>query len=186
MVEHLRRSETTLETSGEDAKNTLETGGEDAKIHSKRVEKMQKYTRNGWKRCKNTLETGGKDKSFRSFRLFANLRKWLVSLDFSQFAHTFKAFHHGSGLSFPEGNLLGSVFGTFTSGLGTLDESSSGGLLRGLKFYTRFECNFTSFPLVLSVVFMSAVFDTTVVGASSDGMIICWDLRSKENFEKDY
>jgi hypothetical protein len=30
------------------------------KIHSKRVEKIEKYTRNGWKRCKNTLETSVK------------------------------------------------------------------------------------------------------------------------------
>ncbi len=27
------------------------------KLHSKRVEKMQKYTRNEWRRCKSTLET---------------------------------------------------------------------------------------------------------------------------------
>jgi hypothetical protein len=76
---------TTLETSGEDAKpeffawqrrvflkqlfdgytewqhvwveTTLETSGKDVKLHSKRVEKMWKYTRNEWRRCENTLET---------------------------------------------------------------------------------------------------------------------------------
>ncbi len=30
------------------------------KLHSKRVEKMQKHTRNEWGRCKNTLETSVK------------------------------------------------------------------------------------------------------------------------------
>ncbi len=42
-------------------KTTLETSGKDAKLHSKRVEKMQNYTRNGWKRFKTTLETSGED-----------------------------------------------------------------------------------------------------------------------------
>jgi hypothetical protein len=31
-------------------KSTLETSGEDEKVHSKRVEKMEKYTRNEWRR----------------------------------------------------------------------------------------------------------------------------------------
>jgi hypothetical protein len=30
--------------------NTLETSGEDVKLHSKRVEKMLKYTRSEWRR----------------------------------------------------------------------------------------------------------------------------------------
>jgi hypothetical protein len=48
---------------------TLETSGEDAKLHSKRVEKMPKYTRNEWKRCQNTLETSGKDVKIHSKRV---------------------------------------------------------------------------------------------------------------------
>ena len=40
---------------------TLETSGEDAKIHSKRVEKMLNYTRNEWGRCQTTLETSQKE-----------------------------------------------------------------------------------------------------------------------------
>jgi hypothetical protein len=35
---------------GRRCKNTLETSAEDVKIHSKRVEKMQNYTRNEWRR----------------------------------------------------------------------------------------------------------------------------------------
>jgi hypothetical protein len=41
-------------------------GGE---IHSKRVEKGQKYTRNGWKRGKNTLETSGEHAKLHSKRV---------------------------------------------------------------------------------------------------------------------
>ncbi len=33
------------------------------KLHSKRVEKNQNYTRNEWKRCKTPLETSGKNKT---------------------------------------------------------------------------------------------------------------------------
>ncbi len=40
-------------------KTTLKTSGEDAKLHSRRVEKMQNYTRDQWRRCKITLETSG-------------------------------------------------------------------------------------------------------------------------------
>jgi hypothetical protein len=77
------------ETSGEDQSSSLEKSGEDqsssletsvifaakqadlqrtyeeklqkVKLHSKRVEKMKKYTRNEWRRCKTTLETSGED-----------------------------------------------------------------------------------------------------------------------------
>jgi hypothetical protein len=42
-------------------KSTLETSGEDVKLHSKRVEKIQNYTRNEWRRCKITLDTIGED-----------------------------------------------------------------------------------------------------------------------------
>ncbi len=44
-------------------KNTLQGAGKIRNLHSKRVEKMQKYTRNEWKRCKNTLETSGEDQT---------------------------------------------------------------------------------------------------------------------------
>ena len=50
---------TLLHRKGE--KSTLETSGEDQKIHSKRVEKIRKYTRNEWRRYENTLETSGED-----------------------------------------------------------------------------------------------------------------------------
>ncbi len=74
-------SETSLASSGEDVPNfvpygqrlavvdqrnmscirsshfTQSAGG---KLHSKRVEKMQNYTRNEWRRCKTTLETSEK------------------------------------------------------------------------------------------------------------------------------
>ncbi len=39
------------------------------KIHSKGVEKMQKYTQNEWRRCKTTLETSGEDVKSHSFRV---------------------------------------------------------------------------------------------------------------------
>jgi hypothetical protein len=56
---------------------TLETSGEDAKLHSKRVEKMQNYTRNEWERRKTThvlvqlsqLETSGEDVRLHSKRV---------------------------------------------------------------------------------------------------------------------
>jgi hypothetical protein len=48
-------------TSAVDLKNTLETSGEDRKLHSKRVEKIENYTRNEQRRCKPTLETSGED-----------------------------------------------------------------------------------------------------------------------------
>jgi hypothetical protein len=47
------------------AENTLETSGEDWKLHSKRVEKNWKYTRNESKRPKITLETSGKDPALK-------------------------------------------------------------------------------------------------------------------------
>jgi hypothetical protein len=50
-------------------KFTLETSGEDGKIHSKRVEKMGKYTRNEWRRCETTLETSGEDVKIHSKRV---------------------------------------------------------------------------------------------------------------------
>ena len=34
---------------------------EDGKLHSKRAEKMENYTRNEWRRWKTTLETSGED-----------------------------------------------------------------------------------------------------------------------------
>ena len=37
-----------------------------AKPHSKRVEKMQNYTRNEWRRCQTTLETSGEDVKLHS------------------------------------------------------------------------------------------------------------------------
>jgi hypothetical protein len=61
-------SKTTLETSGEDVKTTLETSGEDVKLHSKLVEKIYNYTRNGCGRCETTLETSG-ELRFRHARL---------------------------------------------------------------------------------------------------------------------
>ncbi len=39
------------------------------KLHSKRVEKMQNYTRDEWKRCKTTLETSGEDVKSHSKRV---------------------------------------------------------------------------------------------------------------------
>ncbi len=41
--------------------NYTRTSGEDGKPHSKRVEKMENYTRNEWRRYKTTLKTGGED-----------------------------------------------------------------------------------------------------------------------------
>ncbi len=38
-------------------------------LHSKRVGKMYKYTRNGWGRCKSTLKTSGKDLKLHSKRV---------------------------------------------------------------------------------------------------------------------
>jgi hypothetical protein len=76
-----RRSVTTLETSGEDVlsnlfhadddplldylneegQTTLGTGGKDPKLHSKREEKIQNYTRDECKKCKNyTLNEWGR------------------------------------------------------------------------------------------------------------------------------
>ncbi len=89
--------ETTLETSGEDwnhnpnewrtLKSTLETGGEERKLHSKRVEKIEIYTRNEWRRCKYTLETSGEkwmrrwcclcgQRSFSTWKGTDQFRKW--------------------------------------------------------------------------------------------------------------
>jgi hypothetical protein len=53
-------------------KTTLETSGEDAKLHSKRVEKMQNYTRNWWRRCETTLQTTGEDSFDRFFESAKN------------------------------------------------------------------------------------------------------------------
>ncbi len=39
------------------------------KLHSKRVGKMHKHTRNWWGRCRNTLETGGEDVETHSKRV---------------------------------------------------------------------------------------------------------------------
>ncbi len=39
------------------------------KIHSKRVEKMENYTRNEWRRLKTTLETSGEDVKLHSKRV---------------------------------------------------------------------------------------------------------------------
>ncbi len=47
-------------------KYTLKSSGEDVKLHSKRVEKMQSYTRNEWG---ITLETGGEDSKLHSKRV---------------------------------------------------------------------------------------------------------------------
>ncbi len=41
----------------------------EVKIHSKRVEKMQKHTREEWGRCKNTLNTSGEDAKTHSTRV---------------------------------------------------------------------------------------------------------------------
>ncbi len=43
---------------------------EQVKLHSKRVEKMEKYTRNEWRRWKNTLETSGENGKLHSKRVF--------------------------------------------------------------------------------------------------------------------
>ncbi len=51
------------------SKITLETSGEDAKLHSKRVEKMQNYTRNERRRCKTTPETRVEDVKLHSKRV---------------------------------------------------------------------------------------------------------------------
>ncbi len=48
---------------------TLETSGEDRNIHSKRVEKMEIYNRNGWRRWKSKLETSGEDGNLHSKRV---------------------------------------------------------------------------------------------------------------------
>jgi hypothetical protein len=45
-------------------KTTLETSGDDRKLHSKRVETIENYTRNEWGRPKITLETSGEDARF--------------------------------------------------------------------------------------------------------------------------
>ncbi len=58
-----------LETSGEDKKISLGTSGEDAKFHSERVEKMENYTRNEWRRWKITLGTSGEDSKLHSKRV---------------------------------------------------------------------------------------------------------------------
>jgi hypothetical protein len=47
------------ESQGDLGKSTLETSGEDVKLHSKRVEKMIKYTRNEWRRSKPTFAPHG-------------------------------------------------------------------------------------------------------------------------------
>ncbi len=48
---------------------TLETSEKDDKIHSKRVRKMIKYTRNEWRRCQITLESSEKDVKIHSKRV---------------------------------------------------------------------------------------------------------------------
>jgi hypothetical protein len=54
-----------------EVKTTLETNGKDVKLHSKRVEKIQNYTRNEWRRWKITLETSGEDRVKLLLRLQA-------------------------------------------------------------------------------------------------------------------
>jgi hypothetical protein len=48
---------------------TRETSGEVSKIHSQRVEKFQKYTRNEWRSFKNTLATSGEVSKIHSQRV---------------------------------------------------------------------------------------------------------------------
>jgi hypothetical protein len=47
-VERIVEVESVERVQGE---NTLETSGEDGKLHSKRVDKIENYTRNEWRRC---------------------------------------------------------------------------------------------------------------------------------------
>ena len=41
----------------------------DGKLHSKRVGKIEKYTRNEWRRLKSTLQTSGEDVKLHSKRV---------------------------------------------------------------------------------------------------------------------
>jgi hypothetical protein len=85
---------------------------------------MQKYTRNEWGRCKNTLETSGEDAKIHSKRV------------------------------------ENSVFGMAKLGaivtavnLGQMGSSVSVRSFARYDFLPRFECSFSSSPLVSSVVF---------------------------------
>ncbi len=130
-----------------ECKITLETSGEDAKIHSKRVEKMRKYTRTEWRRCENRLETSVEsqvdflieDESsfFDPISALEDEEKELVKKS-SMFYTRFEC-------SFSSSPLVSSLFSH---------------LLHSLRVYfyifsTRFEFIFTSSPLVSSVFFQS-------------------------------
>jgi hypothetical protein len=95
-VEILKVNWVTLEIT------TLETGGKDAKLHSKRLEKMQNYTRKEWRRCKTTLERSGEDAKLHSKRVEKiNL---LVKT-----ANSFQSGDHFEN-RFPEGLVFGLIF----------------------------------------------------------------------------
>jgi hypothetical protein len=109
-------------------KSTLETSGEDEKVHSKRVEKMKKYTRNEWinqkKYTRSEWRTGNIAKALQVFEV-------MCSEPFSY-----------------KPDLI--VYNSLLDGCARSKQIDT---MRVWKIYTRFECIFQSFPLVSSIFF---------------------------------
>jgi hypothetical protein len=112
-----------------------------ARLHSKRVGKMQNYTRNEWGRCKTTLETSGEDvkphsKRVEKIQLFNLVRPWGQFVKFSKPSNkdelTKRLFINVNYYQVRSSPLVSSVnFNLFHSFR-----------VYFFIFYARFECNF--------------------------------------------
>ncbi len=137
------------------SKNTLETGGEDRNLHSKRVEKIWMYTRNGCRRLElNVLPALCR---ICSISFLVASRIWAVWRSEKDTVHSkrvcFLQNYTRNECAFCKTTLETSIFyrrrGQRLSRFWPVSWKKRGSL--AFHLYTRFECIFTSSPLVSSV-----------------------------------